>query len=115
MECLYTKFQIYFCSPQPCRLVQHLDDILPHCEVFPQQVTQLLIEIFAGELARGLPEDTEKSVLSHVENIHLQINEKQIKYLLQVATRRGKKRSGGQHLLKALLFIIRVGRVIGLH
>ena len=102
-----------------CRLVQHLDDILPHCEVLPQQVAELLIEVFAGELARGSHEDTEKSVLSHVENIHLQINEKQIKHLLQIATKRRKGIIFARHLLKALLFIIRVGNVtrnkFGLH
>ena len=90
------------------RLVQHLDDILPHCEVFPHQVAELLIEVFAGELARGSPEDAEKSVLSQVESIHLQIKEKHIKYLLQMAT---KKKKDSRHLLKALLFIIRVGEI----
>ena len=82
------------------RLVQHLDDILPYCEVYPKEVAQLLIEIFGGEAV------TEQSDVFHIiENIHLKINEGQIKLLLQIATRRLKVKMPGLPLLKALPFI----------
>ena len=95
---LYILFLI-----QHFRLVQHLDDILPYSEVHPTEVAQLLIEIFAGE-----PAAKKSDIFQIIDNIHLKINEGQIKLLLQVATRKEKKKLPGLPLLNALLFIATV-------
>ncbi len=86
-----------------CRLIQHLDDILPYCEVYPKEVAQLLIEIFGGE-----PVTDQSDVFHIIESIHLRINERQLKLLLQTATRRLKNKIPGLPLLKALAFIATV-------